>query len=181
MPSVEEQPTLGDSDAPVTVIEFGDYKCPACKDWDETVFPQLEEDYIESGQVQFAYINTLFHGEESLLAALASEAVWEQSPGAFWSFHKDVFQEQPEAQSHDDAWVTIDKLVEIASGSDGTIDEEQLEEDIQNAAFSENVMMDQELVEEYEVSLTPTIIINGIMLEDPFDYERIVELIEEEA
>ncbi len=33
------QPTLGESGAPVTVIEFGDFKCPSCKAWGEMVYP----------------------------------------------------------------------------------------------------------------------------------------------
>lgn len=32
-PPIEGQPTLGDSDAPITVVEFGDFKCPSCKAW----------------------------------------------------------------------------------------------------------------------------------------------------
>ena len=64
-PPIDGQPTLGDSDAPVTVVEFGDFKCPACKVWGEDVFPQLVSDYVDTGKVKFSYVNVLFHGEES--------------------------------------------------------------------------------------------------------------------
>lgn len=32
-PPIEGQPTLGEADAPITVVEFGDFKCPSCKAW----------------------------------------------------------------------------------------------------------------------------------------------------
>ena len=48
-PSIEGQPILGSSDAPVTVVEFGDFKCPACKAWGESIFPQLIKDYVDTG------------------------------------------------------------------------------------------------------------------------------------
>jgi len=58
---ISSQPTLGESDAPVTVVEFGDFKCPSCKAWGETVYPQLVEDYVNTVEVKFACINFFFN------------------------------------------------------------------------------------------------------------------------
>lgn len=179
-PAIEGQPHLGDPEAPVTVIEFGDYKCPSCKSWDETVFPQLKEEYIDSGVVKFVHINTPFHGEESLLAAQASESVWHNSPDAFWEFHKEIYQNQPETQQHDELWVTEERLLEIASVVESTIDLERLEEDIQSSAFNEEVATDINLIDEYEVAQTPTIMVNNYQMNNPFDYISLVELVETE-
>ncbi|WP_243463044.1 thioredoxin domain-containing protein [Mesobacillus boroniphilus] len=44
---------------------------PACKAWSQNFYPQLVKDYVETGKVKFAYINVLFHGEESKLGSLA--------------------------------------------------------------------------------------------------------------
>src|SRR5699024_2682758 len=109
------QPTLGDTDAPVTVVEFGDYKCPACKVWGEDIFPQLVSDYIDTGKVKFSFINVLFHGEESKLGSLAAESVYKQNPDAYWDFHKALFKEQP-SENHDSSWITTEKILEVASG-----------------------------------------------------------------
>ncbi|MCM3715460.1 DsbA family protein [Alkalihalobacillus oceani] len=178
-PVTEGQPTLGDANAPVSIVEFGDYKCPACKAWDESIFPQLTEDYIETGEVNYSYINTPFHGEESGLAALASESVWNQSPDDFWVFHKEIFRQQPPNQNHDDAWITPEKLIDIANEVDADINLEQLASDLMNQTYIDDVIADQEQVQAFNVSLTPSIVINGTMIEDPFDYERMKELIEE--
>lgn len=179
-PPIEQQPTMGETDAPVSIVEFGDYKCPSCKAWGETVFPQLEKEFIQTGKATFSYINVLFHGEESTLAALASESVYKQDPDSFWAFHNAVFAQQPETQQHDNQWVTPEKLVEIAKETAPEIDLKQLEEDIKTEGTIEEVKKDVDLVKEFNVEVTPTIIINGVVVEDPFDYDAIVSLIEKE-
>nr|WP_251136547.1 DsbA family protein [Exiguobacterium sp. s122] len=172
------QPTIGETNAPVSVVEFGDYKCPSCKQWGETVYPKLKEDYIDTGKASFSYINVLFHGQESILAALASESVYVQDPDAFWDFHKAVYDAQPASQHHDEAWVTVERLIEIAEATT-SVDVARLKTDLsENSTVLEQVSFDDGLVKENEVRLTPTIMINGVVLENPFDYEAIKRLIE---
>lgn len=175
-PNIQGQPVLGEANAPVTVVEFGDFKCPSCKAWGETVFPQLEKDFINSGKVKFSYINVLFHGEESRLGSLAAESVYKQNPDTYWDFHKALFNEQPN-EDHDGLWITEEKIIEIAN-TIPNIDAEKLKSDIELQSEIEEINKDTELVEEFKVEFTPSIMVNGTMLEDPFDYEAIKSLIE---
>lgn len=177
-PPVKGQPVLGENDAPVTVVEFGDFKCPACKAWGEKIYPQLINDYVETGKVKFSFINTPFHGKESTLASLAAESVLEQNPEVYWDFHNALFAEQP-SENHDSQWVTIEKVLEVAEGIQN-IDLEELELALEEQSEIEKVNKDVELVEEFNVQLTPSIMVNDIMLEDPFDYEAIKNHIEQE-
>lgn len=178
-PNIEGQPIIGDKNAPITVIEFGDFKCPACKSWGENIYPQLEKDFIDNGNVKFAYVNVLFHGVESQVGSLAAETVLKQSPENYWSFHQALFAAQPANQRHDEPWLTAEKVLEIVSEIDG-IDVEQFEASFLDAEYVSEVEKDVQLIEEYEVNLTPTIFINNKMVEDPFDYEKIKSLIEKE-
>ncbi|MFY3792718.1 thioredoxin domain-containing protein [Ureibacillus sp. MALMAid1270] len=173
------QPLLGEEDAPVTVVEFGDFKCPSCKAWGEMIYPQLVEDYVLSGDINFSYVNVLFHGKESILASLGAESVYKQDPEVYWDFHKKVFDAQPEAARHDEVWVTTEKLLELASEFP-TINQEQLRQDIDEQLTLAQVDIDKELYKKHNVSQTPTITINGITMENPFDYEAIKEVIENE-
>jgi len=172
------QPTLGESDAPVTVVEFGDFKCPSCKAWGEMVYPQLVADYVDTGDVKFSYINVLFHGNESVVGSLAAEAVYEQSPESYWSFHKALFAAQP-TENHDAAWLTPEKALEVAAEFPA-IDPNQMSADMEKQETMDKVEVDKALVEEHEVAMTPTIVVNGQTLEDPFDYEAIKALMDEE-
>ncbi len=172
------QPMLGESDAPVTVVEFGDFKCPSCKAWGEMVYPQLVADYVETGDVKFSYINVLFHGNESVVGSLAAEAVYEQSPESYWNFHKALFAAQP-TENHDAAWLTPEKTLEVAAEFPA-IDQVQMKEDMEKQETMDKVEADEALVEEHEVAMTPTIVVNGQKLEDPFDYDAIKALIDQE-
>jgi protein-disulfide isomerase len=43
----------GDPDAPVTVIEYASFTCPHCANFHRNVFPQLQTEYVDSGQVKW--------------------------------------------------------------------------------------------------------------------------------
>ncbi|PID04654.1 MULTISPECIES: DsbA family protein [unclassified Sporosarcina] len=171
------QPSLGDQDAPVTIVEFGDFKCPACKAWGEMIYPKLVTDYIETGTVQFSFVNVLFHGDESTLGSIAAESVLERSPSIYWDFHHALYDAQP-AENHDAEWITPERILEIASDFP-EIDQTLLKEDMDQQATMEKVKLDEDLVREVGVAMTPTIVINGKMMEDPFDYEAIKSAIEQ--
>ncbi|MBT2666157.1 DsbA family protein [Bacillus sp. ISL-4] len=178
IPPIEGQPTLGKADAPVTIVEFGDFKCPACKAWGENIYPQLVKDYVDTGKVKFSFINVLFHGEESKLGSLAAEAVYKQNPDRYWEFHKALFKAQP-SENHDALWITSEKIKEVAA-TIPDIDFNTLQEDMKKQSVVEEVNKDNKLVEEFKVESTPSIMVNDTMLEDPFDYEKVKSLIDKE-
>lgn len=174
--TTENQPTIGDKDAPVQIVEFGDYKCPSCKAWSNQVYPQLKEEYIDTGDASLSFINVLFHGQESTLASKGGEAVYQLAPESFWDFNKDLFDEQPE--NHDEQWVTEDKLVQVAKNNVENLDVEKFRESLSSDLVEEAVKTDEGLVEQYGVEQTPTVMINGQILENPFDYEKIKSVID---
>lgn len=175
-PPIDGQPTLGDANAPVTIVEFGDFKCPACKAWGEGIFSQLKSDYVDEGKVKFSYINVLFHGEESKLGSLAAESIFKQNPDSYWDFHKELYEEQP---SDDGLWITQDKILEIANRV-SNIDTDELKEALENNSEINEVNKDSELVTEFNVQFTPTIMVNDTIIEDPFNYEEIKTAIDNE-
>jgi protein-disulfide isomerase len=179
LPSIVNQPVLGQADAKVTMIEFGDYKCPSCKQWNESVYPELKSQYIDTGKMKLVYINTLFHGDESELGAIAGEAVLSQNQESFWSFHKALFEAQPKA-NHDDHWITEEKIFELAAAVTPAIDLQKLKTDMGNKITMPEVSLDTDLVNKYRISLTPTLMINGIIIDNPFDIDTIKSVLEQE-
>ena len=53
--------------------------------------------------MKFSFVNVMYHGSGSRLAALASEEVWKEDPASFWTFHEKLFEEQPSSEQE---WVT---------------------------------------------------------------------------
>jgi protein-disulfide isomerase len=155
-PNLKSQPTQGKTTAPINIVEFGDYKCPSCKVWGEQIYPLIKKNYIDTGKVKFSYVNVLFHGQESKLAALAAESVWKQDQQAYWVFHKELFNAQP-IEDHDTMWITPDKIIKIARTYTPTINLQQLQTVMQNQIALAEVNKDEELVKVYNISQTPTI------------------------
>jgi len=178
-PSTSSQPVLGDKNAKVSIVEFGDYKCPSCKAWGEQVWPKLKADYIDTGKASFSYINVLFHGAESKLGAMASESVLKSNPDDFWKFHDALFDAQP-AANHDNLWITEENLLKIAESSVPGINKDEFLKSLTSSELKKLVDLDQQLVVDFSIKQTPTIMINNNVIENPFDYNAIAAVIEQE-
>ncbi len=86
--------TLGDEDAPVTVVEFGDYQCPGCGAFALSVKPQLEGTMVASGEVKFVFYDfpLISIHPNAFLAARAARCSDEQ--GGYWEYHETLFRNQ---------------------------------------------------------------------------------------
>ncbi len=73
------QPTLGREDAPVKLILFENFLCEHCKAFEESVFPRIQSDYIDTGQVQAYYVNLAWGAEGATTAGLAGECAYRQN------------------------------------------------------------------------------------------------------
>ncbi|MHA6480732.1 DsbA family protein [Paenibacillus sp. strain BS8-2] len=177
IPSTESQPVLGDANAKVSIVEFGDYMCPSCKYWGEAVWPQLEKDFVDTGKATFSYVNVDFHNQPSVTGALASESILKAYPDKFWDFHKALFAQQP-TSDHDAVWLTEDKAVEVAKSVIPELDEAALRTSMSSDEMREQFLLDKGLYQKYNVNQTPTIMINDTQIADPFDYASIKAAIE---
>lgn len=173
-----KQPALGSESAPVKIVEFADFKCPACKHFDQTILPQLKKDFIDKGEVQLYFINYPIISPEadSKTAAMVGEAIYRQKPEEFWKFYEAVYARQGDERTN---WATPDFLVQIAREANLTLDYTKLKKDIENNTFAQEVQADEAIVKKLGVDGTPAIYINGkaISAEDTFDYRALKEII----
>lgn len=86
----QPDPTLGDPNAPVTIIEFAEFYCPYCAQFMWERFPKLEANYIETGEVNYVFRNLTVHGMASIKAAVAGECAHDQD--AFWAYSHRLFE-----------------------------------------------------------------------------------------
>ena len=56
-PGTAEGYLVGNPDAPVQVLEFGDFECPACGQWANLTEPDVRERLIKTGQVSFRFFD----------------------------------------------------------------------------------------------------------------------------
>lgn len=106
--SLEEEPTLGSSDAPINVIEYSDYGCPYCSEWagfdaiprfpadSSNWFDKMKSDFVDTGQARFIYkdypVENLHPNAPD--AHKAANCVLEQDKDAYWDFHDKLFENQ---------------------------------------------------------------------------------------
>jgi protein-disulfide isomerase len=78
--------SLGRSDAPITMVEFTDYQCPYCREFQAKTFAQLKAHYIDTGKLRFIVrdLPLEFHSS-ARPASEAAHCAAEQ--GKFWEMH----------------------------------------------------------------------------------------------
>lgn len=94
--TVDDDPVLGDKDAPVTIIEFSDYECPFCGRHFRETYPLIKKNYIDTGKVKLVYRDfpLNFH-PMAVPAAVAANCVREKgSDSAYWKMHDRIFENQ---------------------------------------------------------------------------------------
>jgi protein-disulfide isomerase len=84
--------TMGAANAPVSIVEWGDYQCPGCGMFAREIAPRLITDYVEPGRVRFEFRDFAFLGPESLQAAQAAACAGDQN--AYWAFHDTLYANQ---------------------------------------------------------------------------------------
>ncbi len=147
----EDDNTYGPPDAEVTLVEFGDFECPACR----SAFPvidELKEDYGDEVQFVYRHFPLSFH-KNAELAARASEAAAKQ--GKFWEMHDMLFEKQSDwADSSKAESIFLDYAREIG------LDIDKYKEDIKSDAVKQKVQRDIASAGT-QVTGTPTFFLDG--------------------
>lgn len=96
---------LGDEQAPVELVEFGDPQCPVCKMYAEDILPPIIHGPVKRGQVMISFRSVEFIGPESAAAGIAALAAGEDSLG--WNYLELLYRNQGEENSGyiDDAFL----------------------------------------------------------------------------
>jgi len=85
----KDGPKRGSDKAPVTLVEFSDFRCSFCRKFWQTTLPVLDKKYIRTGKVRFIYRHFAVLGKPSEVAAQAAECAGEQAK--FWEYHDKLF------------------------------------------------------------------------------------------
>lgn len=157
----DQQPHLGSPDAKVKVVEFGDFKCPVCKNWAKQSFAAFKTEFIDSGKVEFYFMNYAFIDRDSYLAAAAGEAVYHQSNDKFWEFYEQLYEQQGKET---EIWATPKFLIQFAKDHLPDIDLGQYEKDVNEHTYLHQVKEDFKIGGYYGVNGTPTFVVNGTVL-----------------
>jgi Na+/H+ antiporter NhaA len=154
----------GPDDAPVTVLEYGDFECPYCGRAEEVIRELL----VEAGSdVRYVWrhlpLNDVHPAAQ--LAAEAAEAASAQ--GRFWEMHDALL-------AHQDALRPVD-LVRYAR--ELGLDADRFKDDLRNHAYADRVLADVASADESGVAGTPTFFINGRRHYGVYDIDTLTEAV----
>ncbi|MED4285501.1 thioredoxin domain-containing protein [Priestia megaterium] len=183
---IKNEPTLGDKNAPITLVEYGDYKCPACGYFSNGIMPQLEKDYVSTGKVKVVFKNYPFIYTDSNRAAVYAEGIYNKlGNDAFWQFHKTIYEYQntyytnQNSQNEHKDILTEDYLNKTAKTLFGEEKMALLKDVLDDKNLKQEVQMDLKQGRNDNVSSTPSVFINGKTVYEPLNYDAIKGAIDE--
>lgn len=172
LPITEQDAMTADDTAPVQMVIFSDFECPACSD-----FALMSRQWLQryDGKINLIFkhypLSSACNPEmeydmhpNACAAAKASQAALRQ--GKFWEFHDLLF----------DRSFTAEELPLLAA--EAGLDLSQFLKDLSDPTIEEKVQQDIELANELKIMGTPSIFINGRQVMDPYP-EKVEALIEQ--
>ena len=167
--SADDDPALGDKNAPVTIIEFSDFQCPFCARFHQQTFPQINEEYVKKGKVRFVYRDypLPFH-QFAQKASEAAECADEQ--GKFWQYHEEIFKNQQA--------LSIENLKKWAT--DLGLDSKKFNGCLDSGKMAAEVQKDLQEGGSYGASGTPAFFINGKLISGAQPYQAFKQAIDSE-
>ena len=162
----------GNPEGEVTLIEFSDFQCPACKNY-APIMQKLGDELGADLRIVYRHLPLVSIHKNAIPSAKAAEAAGIQ--GKFWEMHDKLFDKQ-------DEWIDdskpSDKFEEYA-GEIG-IDIEKFKADYESEEVKNAVNSDLASANSLRLSSTPTFVINGRVIESPRSYDDFKRLIENE-
>lgn len=158
----------GKSEAPITIVEFGDFNCGYCARWAKEVLPKINEKYIETGKVKMAFVHFPILGADSMEAAEASECAAQQD--RFWDYHTTMY-------SNVGIGYTQANLTKLADQIG--LDTQAFEQCLSTFTDTSSIEDDIRLSQIMGVRGTPAFLVNGVPLAGAYPYEEFERIIDQ--
>jgi protein-disulfide isomerase len=158
--------TLGDPAAPVVLIEYASLSCPHCATFHAKVLPRLKADWIDSGRLLYVYRHFPLDAPALLAECLDGEA--------YFAFLDRLYRDQL-------LWIETNEVraALFAIAEPAGFDEARFEACANDQATIDRIVGRlQYAIATYGLKATPTVIVQGVPVERPQDYEALSRIIE---
>jgi len=152
---LDDRPTMGPANAPITIVEFADFECPHCAHAMGVVETAVESKY--TGKVRLVFKNFPLPGHQwARAAAIAGQCVYLQNPATFWDFAREIYRDQ--------SFITPDNLADRIDqfARHNQLDGEALHACMMGQSADQRVAQDILDGQKANVVSTPTLFIDGI-------------------
>lgn len=160
-PVTDEDWIYGNPDAPITIMEYADFQCPACPR--SVSYKGLVDQYPDSIRFVFRHLPLFTIHDKAYLSSMAAEAAGAQDPDKFWELHDIMYINQQQWSPY-----TEDEFIDWVSGQVEALglDVDQFLIDLNDKDVRKNIEEETEARLSMGVNYTPFMIINGRIYKD---------------
>lgn len=145
-------PILGNSNAPITMLEWGDYQCTFCHRFHQNTLNTINEEYIKTGKIKLIFKDFPLNGPDSILAAEAAYCAEDQKK--YWQYHNELYKNWEGERT---GWITRESLDKFAITV--SLDLEEFNTCLDEHKYQNRVSMLHEFGKEIGIDATPSFLI----------------------
>jgi len=145
----------GSENAEINLVEFGDYQCPFCKKFFDQTEPQMIQEYVNSGNTRFYFLDVSLLGSDSLILGQGSWCADEQ--GKYWEYHDYMYTNQGEENS---GWGTPEK-VKLLAGNISGLDVDEFSQCLDSKKYESRSQDLTEFAQQIGLTGTPTMFVGN--------------------
>ncbi len=154
-------PIIGNPNAPITILEWGDYQCTFCYKFHQNTLNTIQEDFINTDKVKFVFKDFPLNGPDSLLAAEASYCAEDQE--RYWQYHDELYKNWGGERT---GWITRVSLENFANTVNLDLDE--FNKCLDDHKYHNKVKTIHEFGKEIGIDATPSFLV--------FNGEKIIKI-----
>ena len=157
---------LGPATSPVTITEYASMTCGHCANFNETVFPKIKSEYIDSGKIRYVFREFPLDIKAAAGSMLA-RCIAKEDAGKYFAVIDMLFKQQND-------WVTKDTTETLTRiGKQAGLSQQAVEACLKDQALLDKIAADQKFASEVlKVNSTPTFFINGEMVKGATSFEE---------
>lgn len=162
----------GATDSKVTLIEYGDFQCPACKSY-HPLLQQLKAEYGDRVTFQFRHFPLTQIHPNAFIGSRAAEAAGKQDK--FFEMHDLLFENQ-------EAWSTASNPATVLEGyaQQLGLNVDQFKTDMNSAGVAATINADAKAAQAAGGNSTPTFVLNDTKIENPQSLDEFKKLLDDE-
>lgn len=154
-------PIMGNSNAPITILEWGDYQCTFCYKFHQNTLDMIQDDFINTGKVKLVFKDFPLNGKNSLLAAEAAYCAEDQ--GKYWQYHDELYTNWGGEKT---GWITRGSLENFANAVN--LDLNEFNKCLDDHKYQNKVNAMYEFGKEIGIDATPSFLV--------FNGEKIIKI-----
>lgn len=145
-------PLMGNTDAKITIVEWGDYQCTFCYKFSQSSKDIIIEEYVNTGKANFVFRDFPLNGQDSVLAAEASYCAGDQEK--YWEYHDEIYKNWAGEKT---GWVNRASLEQFAKTTNLNIN--QFNKCLDDKKYNQKVLDNEKFGMSIGIRATPSFLI----------------------